>query len=161
MSAVGDWLHGRGLRKAWESGKGVYPSPRCPRLTERLGPRSAVYGGSEAQFKTLKCLSAFNKTALRTAHCNPGRTACMSTDKSEQASYYDERFRGFRSANLLQLERTLGIRMERVQADGTSLPDRTEPRRPIVQRFPLASASGPISGMVRLPGEIMEVQLEN
>jgi hypothetical protein len=45
MSAVGDWLHGRGLRKAWESGKGVYPSPRCPRLTERLGPRSAVYGG--------------------------------------------------------------------------------------------------------------------
>jgi hypothetical protein len=30
-----------------------------------------------------------------------------------------------------------------------------------VQRFPLASTSGPISGMVRLPGEVMEVQLEN
>jgi hypothetical protein len=30
-----------------------------------------------------------------------------------------------------------------------------------VQRFPLASASAGISGMVRLPGEIMEVQLEN
>jgi hypothetical protein len=30
-----------------------------------------------------------------------------------------------------------------------------------VHRFPLATASGPISGMVRLPGEVMEVQLEN
>src|SRR6202163_2034436 len=64
-------------------------------------------------------------------------------------------------SELLQLERTLGIRMERMQADGSSIPERKERTTPIVQRFPLASASGPISGMVRLPGEIMEVQLEN
>src|ERR1700682_3728013 len=64
-------------------------------------------------------------------------------------------------SELLQLERTLGIRMERMQADGSSFPERKERSTPIVQRFPLASASGPISGMVRLPGEIMEVQLEN
>jgi hypothetical protein len=49
-----------------------------------------------------------------------------------------------------------------MQVDGSSLPERKErPAADIVQRFPLASASGPISGMVRLPGEIMEVQLEN
>src|SRR5580700_526721 len=65
-------------------------------------------------------------------------------------------------SELLQLERTLGIRMERMQADGSTFPAKQE--RPYVEpvhRYPLASASGPISGMVRLPGEIMEVQLEN
>ncbi len=64
-------------------------------------------------------------------------------------------------SELLLLERTLGIRMERMQADGSSFPERKERTTPVVHRFPLASASGPISGMVRLPGEIMEVQLEN
>ncbi len=64
-------------------------------------------------------------------------------------------------SELMQLERTLGIRMERIQVDGSSIPERKERTTPIVQRFPLASASAPISGMVRLPGEIMEVQLEN
>jgi ATP-dependent RNA helicase RhlE len=65
-------------------------------------------------------------------------------------------------SELLQLERTLGIRMERVQADGSKIPERQERSRvEPVHRFPLASASGPISGMVRLPGEVMEVQLEN
>jgi ATP-dependent RNA helicase RhlE len=64
-------------------------------------------------------------------------------------------------SELLQLERTLGIRMERIQVDGSKLPERVERTTPIVQRFPLASASAGISGMVRLPGEIMEVQLEN
>ena len=64
-------------------------------------------------------------------------------------------------SELMQLERTLGIRMERIQVDGSSIPERKERTTPIVQRFPLASASGAVSGMVRLPGEIMEVQLEN
>ena len=64
-------------------------------------------------------------------------------------------------SELLQLERTLGIRMERMQADGKSFPERQRSTVEPVQRYPLASASGPISGMVRLPGEIMEVQLEN
>ncbi len=65
-------------------------------------------------------------------------------------------------SELMQLERTLGIRMERMQADGSSFPARQErPASELVHRFPLASASGPISGMVRLPGEVMEVQLEN
>jgi ATP-dependent RNA helicase RhlE len=64
-------------------------------------------------------------------------------------------------SELLQLERTLGIRMERMQVDGTSLPERQVRTSPIVQRFPLASSSAPVSGMVRLPGEVMEVQLEN
>jgi ATP-dependent RNA helicase RhlE len=64
-------------------------------------------------------------------------------------------------SEMLQLERTLGIRMERIQVDGSKLPERVERTTPIVQRFPLASASAGISGMVRLPGEIMEVQLEN
>jgi ATP-dependent RNA helicase RhlE len=64
--------------------------------------------------------------------------------------------------DLLQLERTLGIRMERIQADGSAFPAKPErTAAELVHRFPLASASGPISGMVRLPGEIMEVQLEN
>jgi ATP-dependent RNA helicase RhlE len=64
-------------------------------------------------------------------------------------------------SELMQLERTLGIRMERIQVDGSKFPERVERTTPVVQRFPLASASAPISGMVRLPGEIMEVQLEN
>ena len=65
-------------------------------------------------------------------------------------------------SDLLQLERTLGIRMERIQADGSAFPVKPErTAAELVHRFPLASASGPISGMVRLPGEIMEVQLEN
>jgi ATP-dependent RNA helicase RhlE len=65
-------------------------------------------------------------------------------------------------SDLLQLERTLGIRMERMQADGSAFPVKQErAAAELVHRFPLASASGPISGMVRLPGEVMEVQLEN
>jgi hypothetical protein len=64
-------------------------------------------------------------------------------------------------SELLQLERTLGIRMERMPTDGKSFPERPRSTVEPVQRYPLASASGPISGMVRLPGEIMEVQLEN
>ena len=64
-------------------------------------------------------------------------------------------------SELLQLERTLGIRMERMPTDGKSFPERQRSTVEPVQRYPLASASGPISGMVRLPGEIMEVQLEN
>jgi ATP-dependent RNA helicase RhlE len=65
-------------------------------------------------------------------------------------------------SDLLQLERTLGIRMERMQADGSAFPVKEErAAAELVHRFPLASASGPISGMVRLPGEVMEVQLEN
>ena len=64
-------------------------------------------------------------------------------------------------SELMQLERTLGIRMERIQVDGSSIPEKKERTTPIAHRFPLASSSAPISGMVRLPGEIMEVQLEN
>jgi ATP-dependent RNA helicase RhlE len=65
-------------------------------------------------------------------------------------------------SDLLQLERTLGIRMERMQADGSTFPEKRErAAAELVHRFPLATASGPISGMVRLPGEVMEVQLEN
>ena len=65
-------------------------------------------------------------------------------------------------SDLLQLERTLGIRMERMQADGSTFPEKQErAAAELVHRFPLATASGPISGMVRLPGEVMEVQLEN
>jgi ATP-dependent RNA helicase RhlE len=64
-------------------------------------------------------------------------------------------------SELMQLERTLGIKMERVQADGSAFPVRQE--RVISesqQRYPLMSAAGAASGMVRLPGEILEVQLE-
>jgi ATP-dependent RNA helicase RhlE len=64
-------------------------------------------------------------------------------------------------SEVMQLERTLGIRMERMQLDGSTFPAKQERTTPVVHRFPLASASGPISGMVRLPGEIMEVQLES
>ena len=67
----------------------------------------------------------------------------------------------FAAAKLADAADALGIRMERIQADGSNFPEKQVRTTPIVQRFPLASASGPIAGMVRLPGEIMEVQLDN
>ncbi len=60
-------------------------------------------------------------------------------------------------SELMQLERTLGIRMERVQADGANLPPRRERTTAELDRF----QSTPVAGMVRLPGEIFPVQLEN
>jgi ATP-dependent RNA helicase RhlE len=60
-------------------------------------------------------------------------------------------------SELMQLERTLGIRMERVQADGASFPARPERVSAPVERFNDVT----IAGMVRLPGEVLQVQLEN
>jgi ATP-dependent RNA helicase RhlE len=60
-------------------------------------------------------------------------------------------------SDLMQLERTLGIRMERIQADAGSLPPRRELTVAEMDRF----QSMPVQGMVRLPGEVFPVQLEN
>jgi len=60
-------------------------------------------------------------------------------------------------SEMLQLERTLGIRMERMQADGTSIPDNKPRAKAETPRF----NNAPISGMVRLPGEVLQAQLEN
>jgi len=72
-------------------------------------------------------------------------------------------------ADLLQLERTLGIRMERMQADGSSFPERG-PERQLDRERERQERSGirgerfspaPISGMVRLPGEVLQAYAEN
>ena len=65
-------------------------------------------------------------------------------------------------SELMQLERTLGIRMERMQADASKLSRKTATRHPSIGHASRWHPhSGPIAGMVRLPGEIMEAQLEN
>ncbi len=58
---------------------------------------------------------------------------------------------------LLQLERTLGIRMERMQPD-SDLPTAQERSRIDLARMP---AVAPKSRMARLPGEILQAHLEN
>jgi ATP-dependent RNA helicase RhlE len=61
-------------------------------------------------------------------------------------------------AELHQLERTLGIRIERMQADDSPL--ETRERRPMDLNR-LDSGSGPRSRMVRLPGEVLQIQMES
>jgi ATP-dependent RNA helicase RhlE len=58
--------------------------------------------------------------------------------------------------DLFQLERTLGIRMERMRADGALPEPRDQVRRDIDRR---PASSGP--RMVRLPGEILQAQMES
>jgi ATP-dependent RNA helicase RhlE len=57
---------------------------------------------------------------------------------------------------LFQLERTLGIRMERMRTDGALLEPKEQVQRGADR---ISSGSGP--RMVRLPGEILQAQLEN
>jgi len=58
---------------------------------------------------------------------------------------------------LFQLERALGIRMERASLNGESFEKSAQPRRPGTARIP--ETSGP--KMVPLPGEFLQAQLEN
>ncbi len=57
---------------------------------------------------------------------------------------------------LFQLERTLGIRMERMRTDGVLVEPRNQVQRDIDRR---PAGSGP--RMVRLPGEILQAQMES
>jgi ATP-dependent RNA helicase RhlE len=59
-------------------------------------------------------------------------------------------------SDLHQLERTLGIRMERMQAD-TELPARPERPRTIGE---IARSEAPKTKMIRLPGEVLQAHLE-
>jgi ATP-dependent RNA helicase RhlE len=61
-------------------------------------------------------------------------------------------------SEMLHLERTLGIRMERMQADGTSIPDNKPRAKTETPRF---NHNAPVPNMVRLPGEVLQAQLEN
>jgi ATP-dependent RNA helicase RhlE len=71
-------------------------------------------------------------------------------------------------SELFQIERTLGIRMERVQADGHRSEKReraadSEPRKP--GRHPIAHRPAPqgkprATTMVALPGEVLQVRME-
>jgi ATP-dependent RNA helicase RhlE len=58
---------------------------------------------------------------------------------------------------LFQLERALGIQIERVSMNGASFEKSTRPRRPGTER--MAATSGP--RMVRLPGEFLQAQMES
>jgi ATP-dependent RNA helicase RhlE len=60
-------------------------------------------------------------------------------------------------SELLQLERTLGIRMERMQADGQLPTPKPEPTQIELDRMHTNSASR----MVRLPGEVLQAQFGN
>ena len=64
-------------------------------------------------------------------------------------------------SELLQLERTLGIRMERMQADTSKFPERPQPGPVDLGRFQPTPIAGSIAGMVRLPGEVLQAHLEN
>jgi ATP-dependent RNA helicase RhlE len=57
---------------------------------------------------------------------------------------------------LFQLERTLGIRIERISMNGASFENSTRTRRPGPERIPAASGSR----MVPLPGEFLQAQIE-
>ena len=57
---------------------------------------------------------------------------------------------------LVELERTLGIRMERVSTNGGSFGEIALAHRPRIERHP--ATPGP--RMVRLPGEILQRQME-
>jgi superfamily II DNA/RNA helicase len=57
---------------------------------------------------------------------------------------------------LFQLERALGIRIERVSMNGDSFEKRARACRPGIGRIP--ATSGP--RMVRLPGEFLQAQME-
>src|SRR5215470_9025599 len=57
---------------------------------------------------------------------------------------------------LFQLERALGIRIERVSMNGDSFEKSARARRPGIERIP--STSGP--RMIRLPGEFLQAQIE-
>jgi ATP-dependent RNA helicase RhlE len=59
-------------------------------------------------------------------------------------------------SEMLLLERTLGIRMERMPVDFSPS---ARPERPTVDRESYSSA--PVPGMVRLPGEVFQARLEN
>ena len=59
-------------------------------------------------------------------------------------------------ADILNLERTLGIRMERATA--AAIGDAAKPIAPRVEAERFAPSS--VSGMVRLPGEVLQLQLE-
>jgi ATP-dependent RNA helicase RhlE len=58
---------------------------------------------------------------------------------------------------LFQLERTLGIQMERVSANGSSFEKIARTHRPGMERLP--ATSGP--RMVRLPGEFLQAQMDS
>ncbi len=58
---------------------------------------------------------------------------------------------------LLQLERALGIRIERVSMNGESFEKSARARRPGMER--ITATSGP--RMVRLPGEFLQAQIES
>ena len=57
---------------------------------------------------------------------------------------------------LVELERTLGIRMERVSRNGVPFGETARTDRPRIERHPAT----PGSRMVRLPGEILQQQME-
>jgi ATP-dependent RNA helicase RhlE len=57
---------------------------------------------------------------------------------------------------LHQLERTLGLRMERMQADDSPLETRERKRSEAVP-----SESAPRSRMIRLPGEVLQIQMQS
>jgi ATP-dependent RNA helicase RhlE len=58
---------------------------------------------------------------------------------------------------LFQLERAIGIRMERASLNGESFEKSAQSRRPCTERIPAASAPR----MVPLPGEFLQMQMEN
>ncbi len=66
-------------------------------------------------------------------------------------------------SDLMQLERTLGIRMERMQADAASFSERGPARleRSRVEEESNGFQAAPVSGMVRLPGEVLQSYLES
>jgi len=67
--------------------------------------------------------------------------------------------------DLFQLERALGIKMERLRADGTQ-PQVTQPRQREHSRPAISSPSNdrpsnmPKPSLICLPGEVLQVQLE-
>jgi len=60
-------------------------------------------------------------------------------------------------SELMQLERTLGIRMERVSMEGQLPPPKPEPTQVELDRMHINSASR----MARLPGEILQAHFGN
>ncbi len=60
-------------------------------------------------------------------------------------------------SEIFQLERALGLRMERLQLNGLA----SEKKKEQVQDVSSRKQSTPRAGMVRLPGEILQVQMQN
>jgi ATP-dependent RNA helicase RhlE len=154
---------------------------RIARSLSRLGIKVAMIHGDRSQSQRTAALTGFQRGQYRVLVATDVAARGIHVQEIAHVINYDlpeipENFihrvgrtgrageRGVASTlfvraqrtELLQLERALGIRIERVSMNGDSLEKSARPRRPGIERAP--ATSGP--RMVSLPGEFLQAQME-